>query len=188
MIAINDSWRLFPAANVLYACDYEWWEKKSGVPEFKGVKISQDPKIDRYRPRWGIRRVKVVRNQDMLLTGTLGVIGWGGNSGFQALNLAVQFGARRIALVGYDMRLDLGSHWHGAHGQGLNNPTAPNVDRWRRVTDAASEIITMLGVQVFNLSPISSLVNFPKMSLDEVLSLSNARMVARGTQESDTVQ
>lgn len=101
-----------------------------------------------------------------------GVLGWGGNGGFHALNLAVQFGAKRIVLVGYDMRCDLGLHWHGKHPTGLNNPTPRNVERWRRVIDEAAPILAALGVTVINASPVSMLTAYPKMSLSEALECS----------------
>jgi hypothetical protein len=113
----------------------------------------------------------VVRDQDRILTGTIGTIGWGGNGGFQAINIVIQTRAPRIALVGFDMRLDLGAHWHGAHGRGLNNPTAPNVERWRRVVDGAHTVTSALGVKVVNCSPVSALVNYPKMSIEAALEL-----------------
>jgi hypothetical protein len=115
------------------------------------------------RPGWGVHRVIVERDQDRLLIGNFGVIGWGGNSGFGALNLAVQFGARRIVLVGFDMRLDQGIHWHGAHPQGLNNPQSAYVDRWRRVIDEAAPVLNALGIEVLNASPISALRNYRKV-------------------------
>lgn len=104
-----------------------------------------------------------------MLVGTFGTLGWGGNSGFHALNLAVQFGVKRIALVGFDMRCDKGLHWHGSHEKGLNNPTPGNVERWRRVTDAAAPVLAALGVSVINCSPISALTAYPKMSLSEAM-------------------
>jgi hypothetical protein len=131
------------------------------------LKVSQDEKIE--RTPWGIHRVKVQRNRDQLLVAELGVIGWGGNGGFQALNLAVQFGARRIILVGYDMRLDKGLHWHGRHPAGLNNPTDKNVARWRRAVDDAAPALRALGIEVINTSMESALGNYPKMSLGEAL-------------------
>jgi hypothetical protein len=42
VIAINNSWRLAPWADALYGCDYTWWHANRGVPEFAGLKISQD--------------------------------------------------------------------------------------------------------------------------------------------------
>lgn len=96
-----------------------------------------------------------------------GVLGWGGNSGFHALNLAVQAGARRIVLVGYDMTIAGGVHWHGRHPSALNNPTAGNIDRWRRVMDAAAPMLAECGVEVLNASAVSALAAFPKVAFEE---------------------
>ena len=38
-IAINDAYKLAPWANILYACDYQWWDWHKGVPDFKGYKL-----------------------------------------------------------------------------------------------------------------------------------------------------
>jgi hypothetical protein len=157
-----------PWSEVLYATDFAWWERHQGAPGFRGLKISQDPKV-RHRPQWGVRQVEVVRSQDSLLLGRFGTIGWGGNSGFGALNLAVQFGAGRIVLVGYDMRVDGGLHWHGAHPKGLHNPEPQNVARWRRVIDQQAPILKALGIEVINASKISALVAYPKMELLDAL-------------------
>ncbi len=121
------------------------------------------------KPEWGIRKVEVTKLNDQLHIAKVGVIGWGGNSGFGALNLAVQFGANPIVLVGYDMRLDLGVHWFGLHGRGLTNPHAKNVERWRRCVDGCEPLLTGLGIRVFNASPVSWLKNYPKMDLMEAL-------------------
>lgn len=115
----------------------------------------------------GLRLVTVRRQCDRLLTAPPGIIGAGGNSGFQALNLAVQWGAARILLVGYDMTLAHGIHWHGRHGAGLHNPTDRSVARWRRAFDAAADTLAALGVQVVNTSPISALRRYPKQSFQE---------------------
>jgi len=108
------------------------------------------------------------RNDDRLCL-EKGTIGWGGNSGFHCLNLAVQFGAAKIILVGYDMRLDKGIHWHGRHPRGLNNPTDANVRRWRRCIDDAADLIAGLGIRVINASPVSALRTYPKMDLMDAL-------------------
>lgn len=111
----------------------------------------------------------IARRRDEVLRDEPGVIGDGGNSGFQAINLAVQFGASKIILVGFDMRIDAGIHWHGRHGRGLNNPTELNVTKWRRVLDAVAPQIASLGVRVINCSPVSALAAYPKMTFLEAL-------------------
>lgn len=46
----------------------------------------------------------------------------GGNSGYQAINLAYHLGAQKIVLLGYDMSHDNGkAHWFGNHPKGLIN-------------------------------------------------------------------
>lgn len=97
------------------------------------------------------------------------MIGCGGNSGFQAINLAIQFGAKRLLLVGMDFRVDLGIHWHGRHPQTLNNPRPASVDSWRRALEGQAEAIKAMGVEVVNCSPVSTLTAFPKMTLREAL-------------------
>lgn len=167
VIAINNSHQLAPWADVLYACDFLWWEKYHGVRDFKGLKISQDVKLAQKGQGWGVKLIRVVRAKDVLLFEKYGTIGWGGNSGFHCLNLAAQFGVKRIVLVGYDMRCDQGLHWHGPHPSGLNNPTASNIARWCRAVDGAAETLTKMGIEVVNCSPTSALKNYPKMNLGE---------------------
>lgn len=152
---------------MLYATDFPWWEQHQGVPDFDGLKLSQDNRV-KHRPQWGVRFVEAIRRRDHILVDFFGTIGWGGNSGFGALNLAVQFGCKRIILVGYDMRLDKGVHWHGLHPN-LHNPNDRNVARWRRVTDEAAITLRTLGVQVLNASPISALTAYEKVPYAEAL-------------------
>lgn len=110
------------------------------------------------------------RHCENLVLNRPGVIGWGGNGGFHALNLAVQFGARKIILVGYDMTLNAGIHWHGPHvGPNMTNPTSSNVKRWRTAVDGTAPVLLKLGVKVINASMVSTLQNFPKMTLEQAL-------------------
>jgi hypothetical protein len=162
VIVINSSWRLAPWADVLYACDCKWWNANKEAFAFAGLKITQSENCsDR------LHTVRVLSGAQ--ISTDRGRIGGGGNSGFQACNLAVQFGARPLVLVGFDMRLDLGVHWHGAHGPGLNNPNEERVKRWRQYLDQAAPAFARLGVRVINASPVSALRAYPKMNLAEAL-------------------
>lgn len=99
----------------------------------------------------------------------LGRIGWGGNSGFGAINLAAQFGASKIILVGFDMRIDLGVRWHPDHGAGSANPDEFFVDMWRKHLDAAAPDLEARAIRVINASPISVLRNYPIMPFEAAL-------------------
>ena len=98
-----------------------------------------------------------------------GEIGWGSNSGFQALNVAIQMGAARIILVGYDMSLEKGTHWHGRHPPGLNNPRQASVDKWRLELDAQAPLLERMGIEVLNASPHSRLTAYPRVEFQEAV-------------------
>lgn len=102
-----------------------------------------------------------------------GRIGWGGNSGFQALNLAAVLGCRRIVLVGYDMHLEDGPHWHGRHDGPLNNPLPGKVSQWIQRLDGAAVELRERGIEVINASLNSALTGFRKapfaVALEEAL-------------------
>lgn len=165
VIAINTSFRLCGWADALYACDGRWWEETPGAQAFKGLKITQD---ERAAERFGLLKVSVDTARHTI-SDEPGVLGAGGNSGFQALNLAVQFGCRRVLLVGYDMRVDRGLHWHGAHGSGLNNPQERAVNEWRERLDAIAPDLAARGVEVLNCSTISTLTAYRKVPLADVV-------------------
>jgi hypothetical protein len=167
VMAVNNSWQLAPWADALYACDFRWWHIHNYVPQFAGLKISQDVKCDQRKKE--IRLVRTMRGQNEILTAKKGWIGWGGNGGFHALNLAVQFGAKKIIGVGFDMTLAHGDHWHGKHGKGLNNPTQRIVEKWRGVFEASAPRLKELGVEFLNASPVSTLTAFPKVNFADVL-------------------
>jgi hypothetical protein len=168
VIAINTSYQLVPWAGVLYGCDARWWRCHRGARDFHGLKISQDrAACSEYRD---VHRVRVNPHSNDLVLAPLGVLGAGGNGGFQALNLAVQFGVKRLLLIGYDMRIDLGEHWHKRHPAPLSNPhPVSNLPRWRKAIDGAAAELKALGIEVINCSEVSALRAYRKMSLERAL-------------------
>lgn len=170
VIAIKQSWRLCPWADVLYGIDRGWWIATRGMREFRGLRVSPSPSACNV---FGLGRVRL-KSRAEILTAEPGVIGCGlkhggGHSGFQAINLAIQFGARRIALVGFDMTLAGGAHWHDDY-RGQSPPEAGRVRRWREEFDACAPQFVALGVDVINCSPQSVLTAYRKMSLQEAMS------------------
>ena len=169
VIAINESWRLVPWADVLYGCDSNWWRLHDGVKFFQGLKISAQEEARKLYKEIKIVTITHVRSDELSLDRP-GYIGAGGNSGFQSLNLAAQFGASRILLVGYDMRVDLGEHWHARHPMPLSNPHPnDNLPRWRRAIDGVAPRLEEAGISVVNCSPVSLLKAYPKMTIEEAL-------------------
>lgn len=126
--------------------------------DFRGLKVSQDAGGCE---EFGLHRVTLARDDRGNIAHAIqaepGTIGGGGNSGFQALNLAIQFGARRILLLGYDMH---GGHWHGDHPAGMAQPKDDTMARWRRAFQANAPLIAAMGVEVINCTPGSALTCF----------------------------
>lgn len=111
-----------------------------------------------------------VRYRDDLVLDPFGSVGGGGNSGFQALNLTVQLGARRIVLVGFDMTDRAGVHWYGRNRWPMaNNPTDTNFRRWIAAFERAAPVLRRIGADVFNAAPASALTCFPKRSVEQIL-------------------
>ena len=168
VIAINDAWRLAPWAEVLYACDGRWWRKHEGVPGFAGLKITLSNSAAQVAA-WP--EIAVLEN-----TGTEGLeraphgLRTGRNGGYQAINLAVHFGARRVLLLGYDMRVaaDGRSHWFGEHADW---PTRPNIFRnvFLPHFEGLAHELDAIGLRVVNCTPGSALEVFPKARLDRAL-------------------
>ena len=123
-----------PWADMLYACDYRWWRYSDGWKDFQGLRVCLDPRAcdPKQHPDWNVRLIRCEKNtDDLLIPGhpkyRPGMIGWGSNSGFGAVNIAVQRGVKSIILVGFDLNLALGSHWHGAHPGKLGNPREASI-------------------------------------------------------------
>ena len=173
VIAVNDAHRLAPWADVLYACDAKWWRANPKVRARLGLKISGSPEPELFVSYPTIKRVAIAReggsySRQMWLD-TKGVIGGGYNSGFQALNLAVQFGCRDVLLIGFDCTVKHGAHWHGEHAPPLTNPSPALCNSWRDVLDAQAGVLAAHGVVVHNASAVSTLQNFQKITVRQWL-------------------
>ena len=165
VITVNSTYRLAPWANVHYSSDHDWWnvhfrdimnkckgELWTGYSEYINDYIHHCP----YN-----KKIKGLSNKP-------GIISWGGNSGFCAVGLAHQFGAKKIILLGYDMNDKYGTaHWHGAHEDPLRKDF--NFPKWIDHFTAAYSDFKRLGVMVINCSRETSLPLYYRAELKDVL-------------------
>ena len=92
----------------------------------------------------------------------------GRNSGYQAINLAVHLGAKRIVLLGYDMRFQgKKSHWHGGHPVEIRDTVFEN--SMLPCFPSLVKPLAKLGVEVLNATPGSALTVFPMVELENVI-------------------
>jgi len=161
VIVINDGYKLAPWAEALYACDARWWDWHKGVKGFAGLKYALQYRATKWPG------VQLLNN-----TGTHGLerkktgLRTGRNSGYQAINLAVHFGAQRIVLLGYDMQRTNGQgHWFGEHP----TPQPSPLGAFRGMFDGLRQPLQELGITVTNCSRETALTAFPRARLEDVL-------------------
>lgn len=169
VIAINESYRLCPWAEILYSADADWWILRAEhTKRFAGIKLALNDPNRNWPGQITIPQAGNIWVNDFLFDKP-GVVGSGGNSGFQMINLAAQFGATGIALVGFDMRANGGVHWHGLHPPPLRNPDDGRCLDWRKHLDGNAHKLKVRGIDVVNCSPVSALTAFPKISVEQML-------------------
>lgn len=165
VIVINTSFRLAPWADVLYACDRQWWREYGDEARavVTGELWSQDQKAT------CVNRIESVRLPG--LGRRPGLIHQGGNSGHQVVNLAYQAGCDRIVLLGYDMQETGGQrHWHPDHPDALNFPG--RFAEWVKSFEILARDLREEGVEVINASRETALSCFRRMPLEQVLEAS----------------
>ncbi len=164
-IAVNNSYAKLQHPDVVYACDYLWWK-------LNHMKAKQN--IPR-RQLWTQDRAAAEQFQ-------LSHIQWegkdglgkrglrvNGNSGAGAINLAYHFGARRILLVGMDMKPGPNGekHWHPDHPKPLVQ--GQQFEEWRKKMGVLAADLKTEGVTVVNCTPGSALTCFPMGDLEQEL-------------------
>jgi hypothetical protein len=165
VVTVNDA--VYPMwwADVAYACDGRWWIYHHGLPGFRGMKV-------RLKHIDGTKDINEVPFDDIDTVESSGPDGadfrpgyvrTGGNSGYQAIQLAVHLGAERIILLGFDMNPKRFVHWFGDHPNEIRN--VPNVAGWVRRYDGLAEALNRRGIDVVNSSPDTALAAFPRVDL-----------------------
>jgi hypothetical protein len=167
VLAIKRCVELAPFADAVYGCDGPWWRSVRGLPEFRGLKMCWDEAACN---EFGLRRVRIDPRHDRMVFDQVGAVGAGGNSGFQAVNLAAQFGANRILLIGFDMHGRGGEHWYGRNNWMMaNNPDETNYRRWRAAFAGTASDLANRGIDVVNASPFSELSGYRRAGIAETL-------------------
>ena len=161
IIAVNDAWRLAPWADALYAADPCWWDHYQGVPDFSGDKWTQSMEA---ADRWALKYIPCRQRLGLSLDRACIHSGW--NSGYQALNLAVLFGAKRIFLLGFDMQEAIDkAHFFGNHPEALQKRSTYSA--FIRAFETTTPDLKRAGCAVINCTRQSALSCFPKRSIEE---------------------
>lgn len=164
VIAIKHAIEWAPWADALYSCGSDagkWWQRHGeALADYAGLRYT----LDFEAKPWAT----VLRN-----TGYTGLetdpsgLKTGKNSGYQSIGLARHLGAKRIVLLGFDMKPDaqgrehfFGKHWHGQ---------APPFQAFRDLFETLVQPLRGEGVEVINCTPDSALTCFKQMPLTAAL-------------------
>jgi len=154
-IVTNNTFERCPWADVLYAFDGAWWHAYRAQVDktFRGIRVTSWMSGGSY--------------------GALSVHGKGwfsnfGNSGTNAISLAIAGKAKRIILLGYDAKkADGKSHWHGEHPKPLSN--CNSIARWPSQFKALASYAKRQGIEIINCSRETALDCFPLGEICQVL-------------------
>lgn len=176
IIAVQDAYRLLPWADALYGCDNHWWEMHGDCGGFQNEKWSthdgaKDSGHNKFATgladRFGIRCVQGAAKNEFSLDPS--VIHYGDNSGFQAVNLAILKGCKRIVLVGFDMRhVDGKAHFFGDHPKEARQCPESSLANFAKHFARAAAVMPR-DISIVNATPGSALTCFPMMGLDDAL-------------------
>lgn len=159
VIVVNNTFRLAPWADLLYAADARWWDVyKREALAFDGLKVC----------------IEETPFPEVLVLNKTGERGFdpnpgnlrtGKNSGYQAVHLAIHTGVKTILLCGFDMH---GGHWHGEHQNPLRATDKDVYPYWIEEFRILQKEMPAT-VQVLNCTPDSAMKCFPLVDLSKAL-------------------
>lgn len=148
-IAANTSWKRAQFADILFAADQAWWQQN----------IHEKPTPAQW---WTCSHAAAKEFDQLHLYVTREPHR---NSGARSIDLALDLGAARILLLGFDCSLVDGVHWHGPHERTMN-PDDQTLVKWRQDFDQVAERCERASVPVVNCSRKTALTCFPRAPLD----------------------
>lgn len=178
VIAINDSWRLCPWADIVYFCDFPWFRDQCGVnrKSIDGSTTFHDLRAEGFLVTAAPELASDPNVHYLALTGQLGFdadpacLRHGSNSGYQAIHLAAHCGASRIVLLGYDMHVSgTRSHWHKEKRSAAASFAGTIQRNFLPCFPTLVDPLRERGIEVLNATPGSALTCWPMVMLEDAL-------------------
>jgi len=175
VIAINMAYKIGNWIDmVLFGDNGFYLHERKELADFPGLKISCHPNND--HDSW----VKFLARDTSHTTGISSnphMVSWNQNTGSAAISLAAHTGAKRIILLGFDMKLadNKMQHWHNLYQKG---PVDPNDKRRIRKLPFArhlagfsviAEDAKKMHIEILNACPDSAIECFPKFTVNQLL-------------------
>jgi len=145
---------------------------QEALSKFQGLKVSCHPRVDNMS--W-IKYLSRDKNHSQGISSNPKKVSWNGNSGAAAISVAANAGAKRIILLGFDMKLgvDSSQHWHDLYGRSaINDERRARKMPFHRHLRGFPEIARdakSRGIEILNASPDSAIECFRKVTVKELL-------------------
>lgn len=164
--AVKEAALMAPWADVLYAADTDWWtEHVERWRNFAGRKVTVSDRAAKVLFPGEIEYVEA--KPEFKWSTQAGAVATGGNSGFQALNLAVLEGATRVVLMGFDYGYDAaaGESKHWWDDMHPRSSRYSNYREWNKRMEAAALLMT---VPVLNATRRTAINCFPRVAIEDI--------------------
>lgn len=175
---VNDAYKLCPWADVLYACDGDWWDHHERATRHIPERWTCDKgAAERYRLRYiagehhenartPFVTLETYRRELAETAGARYVV-YGGNSGFQTIGLAYWRGIRDAVLLGFDMEHEPGTkkHFFGEHPSAIDRHSP--FGEWVENFTLAAPVMAKAGLRIVNASRRTALECFPRVTIEE---------------------
>lgn len=163
-IGVNNSTFLGDWVDVCWFGDLKWWGwHKERLKSYTGLIITCNTRMK----KWSKMKV-LLRGKVAGIDTRPSHVSWNRSSGASAINLAYHFGAKRIILLGFDMRrIDGKKNWHDDHKEKIHDPFIRHLKSFSQIKKDAEH----LGLEIINATPGSAINQFPIMTLKDAMKL-----------------
>lgn len=180
VIGVNDAYLLGPWVDCCFFGDHAWFKRHyKGVLDFDeyvgmpGLLKYNGLKVTCCQAVAGSKGIHLLQLRPCGLHTDPGYIGWNNSSGAASINLAINFGAKRVVLLGYDGHrgTDGAVNWH----KNITDVKDSVFDKQMRgFVNLNNDILCKRpDVEILNANPDSSIDLWPKVTLDEAIRITN---------------
>lgn len=175
VIAINRAYEVLPGAEALWWSDARFFRNHRAGLMAHGAALKatfaylyEDDELPK-----GVLRYKLSGQQGF--DPDQNALRSGNNSTYAAIHLAAHLGARRIVILGLDMKHGPSgeTHWHDGH-KGLLNPAHVMESAMLPLFSGLVGPLEQRGIEVVNANPGSALEVWPRIAVDQALPPCNA--------------
>lgn len=168
VIGVNDAFKLGDFIDFIWFGDQRWyeWNRDLLIEQCKlgrvytcAESIEDDPMIRCFK-----------RGKPLGIETSLNQVSWNRASGASAINFSYHLGARKIILIGFDLKRGSNgeTHWHDYHktkDKDIDTLFLRYLEPFKKIKEDADK----LGIEIINVNPDSAIQEFPKMSIKEAL-------------------